>query len=213
MTGWEDADSSSSPGVDSRLRGNDGVGKCGTHRLPLAWIPAFAGMTGGGVGWEGADSSFAPRLDSHLALCLPTLPRRLSQASRFHQPPRHSREGGNPRLSQTPKPPPTTPTPIGGTGIGVDSRSAKTKSPDAANGRIRAKSTSASGLNPKGCRLLAPFQGPPSPHLHASLTTPQGTGRVHMPDNVGGRAKNLGGFWKDCPDTDRDLYDNDSLAL
>ena len=34
-------------------------------------------------------------------------------------------------------------------------RSAKTKSPDAAEGRIRAKSTSASGLIPKGGRLLA----------------------------------------------------------
>ena len=33
-----------------------------THRLPLAWIPAFAGMTG----LEGADSLFAPCVDSRL---------------------------------------------------------------------------------------------------------------------------------------------------
>ena len=30
--------------------------------MPLAWIPAFAGMTG----WEDADSSFSPRVDSRL---------------------------------------------------------------------------------------------------------------------------------------------------
>ncbi len=37
--------------VDSRLRGNDGWGDggCGEGRRGLRWIPAYAGMTDGGM--------------------------------------------------------------------------------------------------------------------------------------------------------------------
>jgi len=146
MTWWEGTDSLFAPRVDSRLRGNDVVGRCGLIVFPLLGFP----------------------------LC------------------------GNDGVV--------------GTEIGVDSRSAKTKSPDVAEGRIRAKSTSASGLIPKGGRLLALFAGPPSPSQHASRTTPHGAGRpnTRLCWLVG---VNLGGFANRCPDRVRGLYYGDSFAL